>query len=109
MSADRSVTPAEDIIITTLASLGHSHQVLGTVTGAGAHSNAEKAADRAIAAARASAHGLGADAVLGLSLSHATLPETSYSITQHSVIAYGTAVLLPWPAGHADPALGLEP
>ena len=104
---DRTQTPEDEIILSTLDNVGLPHKTITVVTGWGSEGfDAGRAVERALDDLRKKAFVVGADAVVGITVAHnPTFTETS---TYHHVLATGTAVTLPWPAGHADPALGAE-
>ena len=101
---ERSRTPSAEIRLVTSSNLGTRHEVLGLVHAATTSINIRLAFAQALNEIRTQAHSLGADAVVDLVVSQS---QENSNYAGCSVIIMGTAVLLPWPAGHGNPELHL--
>ena len=77
---------------------------LGLVRRSSSSERAEHAAADATSGLQLAAHRMGADAVIEVHYTHVL---GNGPFPHHTVIAWGTAVRLPWPEGHAEPELML--
>ena len=106
---ERVRTPADDIILVTTQDTGVPQKILAGIQAYGHGNELDTALANARMRLRKFAHEeYGADAVVALTCS------TSFAISPNAknyyvVVLMGTAVQLPWPAGHGDPDLGLAP
>ena len=103
---DRMQTPMDEIQVVTVPDLGMRHKVLGSQMVEARESSVGYVLHSLIDEMQYQAFQAGADAVV--SFVYSVTYESVGGSHRYSGSAMGTAVLLPWPAGHADPLLGAD-
>ena len=104
---DRQQTPLEEIKVITAPSFGVRQEVVRLSIAEVTEHSPQEALKSALLRPREQAHELGADAIVSLTYS-VTERSLSGGVIKYYGIATGTAVLLPWPAGHGDPLLACQ-